>query len=153
VALDGGTVTLPGPKETTMPGLRSRLAAAQLTDQVQIVHADVLQLKDIEPADAAWTSCSWHYSMNHHRPLADFIDSMSRLCKSPGGVFGAEFMMPIQPRHFDIEHYLEAGEIRRYLPGWDIMWETYTPPFVEAPHIGQLDEHVHRMGLVIARRP
>jgi hypothetical protein len=58
-----------------------------------------------------------------------------------------------QPRHHGIEHYLEAGAIRHYLTDWQILWETYTPPFIEAPHVEQLHEHVHRMGLVIAGRP
>ena len=50
------------------------------------------------------------------------------------------------------EHYPEAGELRRHFSGWDVLWESYTPPFVEAPHIEQLNEHVHRMGLLVAQR-
>jgi hypothetical protein len=60
-------------------------------------------------------------------------------------------MMPIEPRHTLIEHYLGEGDIRHYLPGWEILWETYTPRFVEALHIEQPRHHHHRMGLVIAR--
>ncbi|MFI0445132.1 hypothetical protein [Actinomadura sp. 6N118] len=153
-ALSGGPVTFPGPRDGTMLGLRGRLAAEHLEAQVEVIEGDLLDLDDTpEPADAVWTSCSWHYSANHDRPLADFINRMKGLCAQPRGVLGAEFMMPVEPRHHGIEHYLEAGEVRRYLPGWQILWEAYTPPFVEAPHVEQLNEHVHRMGLVIARRP
>jgi len=43
----------------------------------QIVEADLLGLDgDFEPVDAVWTSCSWHYSVNHHRPLAEFVAAM-----------------------------------------------------------------------------
>jgi hypothetical protein len=66
---------------------------------------------------------------------------------------GAEYMMPVEPRHFTIEHYPGEGHLRSHLPGWSIDWETYTPTFVEAPHVEQLTEHVHRMGLIIATRP
>lgn len=155
LALDGGPVTMPGHVQGTMHGLRRRLAAEGLEDRVEIIEADVLELSGdtLEPADAIWTSCSWHYSVNHRRSLARFIDTMKALCRAPGGLLGAEYMMPVEPRHHGIEHYLEAGEIRHYLTNWQILWETYTPPFVEAPHVEQLQEHIHRMGLVIARRP
>jgi hypothetical protein len=68
-------------------------------------------------------------------------------------VFGAEYMMPVEPRHFSIEHYLTEGRAPWYFPGWQVDWQTYTPPFVEAPHVEQLAEHIHRMGLIIATRP
>ena len=154
IAVDGGPITLPGPIEATMPGLRKRLADEGLTDLVEIVKADLLATSEwMEPVDAVWTSCSWHYSVNHRRPLADFINIMRHLCRPAGGVFGAEYMMPVEPRHFTVEHYLSEGRVRAFLPSWQIDWETYTPPFVEAPHVEQLAEHLHRMGLIIATRP
>jgi SAM-dependent methyltransferase len=153
-AVDGGSITLPGPVEATMAGLRKRLADEGLTDLVEIIQADLLTVSEwMPPVDAVWTSCSWHYSLNHRRPLADFINVMRQLCRPGGGVFGAEYMMPVEPRHFAIEHYLSEGRIRAFLPGWHTDWETYTPPFVEAPHVEQLAEHIHRMGLIIATRP
>lgn len=153
-SVDGGPVTLPGPIDTVMPGLRKRLAEEGLTDHVTVVRTDLFEVAGTEPpADAVWTSCSWHYSVNHGRPLADFIAAMSRLCRPRGGVLGAEYMMPIGPQHFAIEHYPGEGQVRGNLPGWRIDWETYTPTFVEAPHVEQLTEHVHRMGLIIATRP
>ncbi|MFP3965380.1 class I SAM-dependent methyltransferase [Actinomadura fulvescens] len=154
LALCGGPVVLPGNRPANMLGLRGRLAAEGLEHMVEVIEADLLDIDDtLEPTDAVWTSCSWHYSANHHRPLAQFINRMTTLCRTPGGIFGAEFMMPVEPRHHATEHYLEAGEIRRYLTGWPILWETYTPAFIEAPHVEQLQEHIHRMGLVIARCP
>jgi hypothetical protein len=138
----------------TMAGLRKRLADEGLAEHVQIVQADLLTVSEsTKPVDAVWTSCSWHYSVNHSRPLADFIRVMRNLCRPAGGVFGAEYMMPVEPRHFAIEHYLSEGLARAFLPGWQVDWETYTPPFVEAPHVEKLTEHVHRMGLIIATRP
>ncbi|MGF0173204.1 SAM-dependent methyltransferase [Streptomyces sp. Marseille-Q5077] len=150
-AINGGPVVLPGHVESTMPGLRKRLAEEGLSDSVEIVEADILgsSLK-VEPSDAVWTSCSWHYSINHNRPLIDFVSAMKDLCRSDGGVFGAEYMMPVEPRHLTMEHYPEEGEMRRFFPGWSIEWEAYTPPFLEAPHVEQLRDHVHRMGLIIA---
>lgn len=154
LALDGGAVTLPGGVPGRMEGLRARLNTENLSSKVQILQADVLNLSGeaVEPADAVWTSCSWHYRVNHRRPLGDFIDAIQQLC-TPGGVLGAEYMMPVDAAHTRKQHYPEAGEVRRYFPSWNILWETYTPPFLEAPHVEQLHEHVHRMGLLIASRP
>ena len=154
LALDGGPITLPGPLPGTMTGLRRRLAAEDLTSQVTILEADILEPPEtIETVDAVWTSCSWHYSVNHRRPLADFVTAMQNLTRTDEGLFGAEYMMPVEPRHFASEHYPEAGELRRYFTGWDIAWEAYTPAFVEDPHVEQPHPHVHRMGLLIASRP
>ncbi|MFC5253436.1 class I SAM-dependent methyltransferase [Streptomyces nigrescens] len=150
-ALDGGPVVLPGRTEASMPGLRKRLADEDLSGRVEIVEADILDLPDeLDATDAVWTSCSWHYSINHRRPLGDFIAAMKRSCRPRGGVFAAEYMMPVEPWHLACEHYPEEGEMRRFFPDWAIEWETYTPPFLEAPHVEQLHEHTHRMGLLIA---
>lgn len=148
-ALNGGPVVLPGSGAATMPGLRKRLAEEGLSSLVEIIEADILDLTELEPSDAVWTSCSWHYSINHRRTLGEFVGAMKRLCRPHGGVFGAEYMMPVEPRHLGLEHYPEEGGMRHYFPGWSIDWETYTPPFREAPHVEQLHEHVHRMGLII----
>lgn len=154
LALDGGQITLPGSMPGTMAGLRRRLAAEDLTHQVRIIETDILDVTErIATADAVWTSCSWHYSINHHRPLGDFITAMQNLTCAPRGLIGAEYMMPVEPRHFGCEHYPETGELRRFFTGWDILWEAYTPAFVEDPHVDQLQPHVHRMGLLIASRP
>jgi hypothetical protein len=133
------------------PGLRSRLAAEGFTERVRIVTRNVLDLVDCERHDGIWTSCSWHYSINHRRPLRDFITVLQNLC-APNGVLGAEYMMPVEPRHQQIEHYVDEGEVLRYFPAWEPIWEAYTPTFHEAPHPGQPTWHQHRMGLLITRR-
>lgn len=151
-AIDGGPVVLPGGRDGWMAGLRRRLAEEDLGALVNVEAADLLDLTTPAPHDAVWTSCSWHYSTNHHRPLSDFIDRLKTLCRS-GGLLGAEYMMPVEPRHHTVEHYLDEGQILRYLEDWPVLWETYTTPFIEDPHVEQLRPHVHRMGLVICRRP
>jgi len=153
-AVNGGPVTLPGRTRAHMPGLRQRLEEEGLGGLVDVVEADLLNAwLGTEPFDAVWTSCSWHYSVNHTRPLASFITAMADLCRPHGGLLGAEYMMPVEPRHLRVEHYPEQGEVRRFFQGWTIDWETYTAPFLEAPHVEQLAEHIHRMGLIIATRP
>ncbi|GII22836.1 class I SAM-dependent methyltransferase [Planosporangium mesophilum] len=154
LALNGGQIALPGQMGSTMPGLRQRLAVEGLSSFVEIVESNLLDMQ--APAqlfDAVWTSCSWHYSVNHSRPLADFIATMAALCRPHRGLLGAEYMMPVEPRHLSIEHYPEQGEVRRLFRDWRIDWEAYTVPFLEAPHVEQFTEHIHRMGLIIATRP
>lgn len=151
-ALHGGPVKLPGDVDTTMLGLHQRLALEGVKGRVEVIEGNLCELGDLPVCDAVWTSCSWHYSLNHHRPLRVFTDRMQALCVTEG-LLGAEFMMPVEPRHESIEHYLAEGEVRRYFPNWPVVWETYTPPFPEAPHVEQLAPHTHRMGLLIAQRP
>lgn len=101
VAPHGGEVRLPGGERVTpVPGLVDRLKREELHDRVRIVEGDFLRITEVQDmiSDAVWTSCSWHYSANHNRPLADFAERTKRLVR-PGGLFRAEFMMPVEPHH------------------------------------------------------
>ncbi|MEV6197526.1 SAM-dependent methyltransferase [Streptomyces sp. NPDC051920] len=153
VALHGGEVHLPGDSQAHALGLLDRLKLEELHDRVQVVEDDFL---DGEPlslqCEAVWTSCSWHYSANHHRPLAEFVDRMQRLV-CPSGLFGAEFMMPAERRHHMIEHYTSPERLRHhFLGGWEVLLTLRTNEFTERPHVGQLHDHTHRMGLLTAVR-
>ena len=102
--------------------------------------------------DAVWTSCSWHYSANHHRPLADFVTRMQALVRGHG-LFGAEFMMPVTARHHLIEHYTSPENLSLlFSAGWNVQLALRTDQFTESPHIGQPRPHTHRMGLLLATR-
>ena len=147
----GARVTAIECDRDAVEGLRQRLTTERLTDSVEIITGDVLDLVEFGVHDAVWTSCSWHYSRNHRRPVTEFIAGLERLC-SRSGLLGAEYMMPIEPQHEQVEHYIPEGRLRGYLPGWDPIWETYTPVFDEAPHPCQPHTHQHRMGLFIGRR-
>jgi hypothetical protein len=131
-------------------GLIGALRQQNLERQVTVINADICDVQ-VASGDALWTSCSWHYSMNHSQPLSVFVDALTR-CVSPGGLLGAEYFMPVSAPHVQSEHYIEQGAIWSYLPGWRPVWEAYTPPFVEQPHLAQPEPHIHRMGFVVARR-
>ncbi|MER6101787.1 SAM-dependent methyltransferase [Streptomyces sp. NPDC001832] len=153
IALHGGEVQLPGDKTGHATGLIERLKLEGLNDQVQVVEKDFLASERLgATSDAVWTSCSWHYSANHHRPLGEFVDRMQRLVR-PGGLFGAEFMMPIEQRHHMLEHYTSPERLQRYFIGdWDVLLTLRTNEFTERAHVGQLQDHTHRMGLLLAAR-
>ncbi|WP_228540325.1 class I SAM-dependent methyltransferase [Nocardia sp. XZ_19_369] len=154
VALNGGEVLLPVSGIASAPGLVGRLKDAGLDELVRVVCADFL---DTAPgqvaADAVWTSCSWHYSANHKRPLGEFVTRMQQLVR-PGGVFGAEFMMPFEYRHEYVEHYTTPDQLARYFAPdeWTVLLRLQTEVFTERAHVGQLRDHKHRMGLLIAKR-
>ncbi|MFI2114516.1 class I SAM-dependent methyltransferase [Streptomyces rubiginosohelvolus] len=153
VALHGGDVHLPGDSQARALGLIDRLKLEELQERVVVVEDDFL---DGEPlglqCDAVWTSCSWHYSANHHRPLGEFVDRMQRLVR-PGGVFGAEFMMPVERRHHMIEHYTSPERLHPHFIGdWEVLLTLRTTEFAERAHVGQLHDHTHRMGLLLAAR-
>ncbi|WP_030458875.1 bifunctional 2-polyprenyl-6-hydroxyphenol methylase/3-demethylubiquinol 3-O-methyltransferase UbiG [Kitasatospora sp. NRRL B-11411] len=152
-ALHGGEVRLPGGVDAHAMGLIDRLKLEELYDRVRVVDQDFL---DAEPlgtlCDAVWTSCSWHYSANHHRPLAEFIARMQLLVR-PNGLFGAEFMMPVDQRHHLIEHYTSPERLsRHFTSAWTILLTLRTGEFTERAHVGRLQDHTHRMGLLLAAR-
>ncbi|MFJ4409537.1 class I SAM-dependent methyltransferase [Streptomyces sp. NPDC088910] len=154
VALRGGLVSLPDGTEAHAPGLTERLQQEGLADRVNIVEGDFLDagLPCDAQYDAVWTSCSWHYSANHHRPLADFITRMQGLVRVHG-LFGAEFMMPVTARHHLSEHCTSAEKLSPlFSDGWNIQLTLRSGQYVERPHIGQPHLHTHRMGLLLATR-
>ncbi|MGW1235769.1 class I SAM-dependent methyltransferase [Streptomyces californicus] len=153
VALHGGDVHLPGDSRAHALGLIDRLKLEELHERVEVVEDDFL---DGEPlglqCDAVWTSCSWHYSANHHRPLGEFVDRMQRLVR-PGGMVGAEFMMPVERRHHMIEHYTSPERLHPHFSGdWEVLLTLRTTEFTERAHVSQLHDHTHRMGLLLAAR-
>jgi SAM-dependent methyltransferase len=153
LALHGGEIRLPGDISARATGLIARLKAEDLHDRVEVIERDFLaEGPCCDPCDAVWTSCSWHYSMNHHRPLAEFTARMRQLVR-PGGVFGAEFMMPTEQRHFLTEHYTSPERLsHHFMGGWTIALTLRTSEFTERAHVGKLHDHTHRMGLLIALR-
>ncbi|MFS4095890.1 SAM-dependent methyltransferase [Streptomyces sp. AF1A] len=153
LAVHGGEVRLPGDSQVHAMGLIDRLKLEELQARVQVIEGNFLAGKPLDvPCEAVWTSCSWHYSANHHRPLAEFVDRMQRLVR-PGGVFGAEFMMPVEKRHHLVEHYTSPERLHRHFLGdWDVLLTLRTNEFTERPHIGQPHDHIHRMGLLLAAR-
>ncbi|WP_326611533.1 class I SAM-dependent methyltransferase [Streptomyces scopuliridis] len=151
LALHGGSVHLPGDENAHTTGLIDRLKLQALHDRVQVVEEDFLQAEPLGVlCDAVWTSCSWHYSANHHSPLAEFVTRMQEMVR-PGGLFGAEFMMPVTQRHYLIEHYTSPEKLRRrFIGDWDVLLTLRTNEFTERAHVGQLHDHTHRMGLLLA---
>ncbi|GAA1890873.1 class I SAM-dependent methyltransferase [Streptantibioticus ferralitis] len=151
VAIHGGDVVLPGGTTTHAPGLLARLKAEGLEDRVDIMEEDFLNIDSLQGvADAVWTSCSWHYSVNHRRPLGDFVGRMQD-CLRPRGLFGAEFMMPIDQRHNVLEHYTSPERlIRHNFYAWNIALTLRTGVFTERAHVGQPNDHEHRMGFLLA---
>jgi hypothetical protein len=153
LALHGGEVHLPGDVNAHAMGLIDRLKLEELYDRVHVVEEDFLDSQPLDTlCDAVWTSCSWHYSANHHRPLAEFVARMQLLVRA-GGLFGAEFMMPVEPRHHLVEHYTSPEKLsRHFTSAWHVLLTLRTTEFTERAHLGQLQDHTHRMGLLLAAR-
>ncbi len=154
LALNGGEVLLPVSGIAHAPGLVERLTEAGLDHRVRIKCADFLEVDPIDlAAEAVWTSCSWHYSANHKRPLGEFVTRMQRLVR-PGGLFGAEFMMPVEERHKHIQHYTTPDKLAGYFADddWTVLLTLQTEEFIERAHVGQPHDHTHRMGLLLAKR-
>ncbi|MET9398509.1 SAM-dependent methyltransferase [Kitasatospora sp. NPDC002965] len=153
LALHGGEVHLPGTAHAHATGLIDRLRLEDLYDRVQVVEQDFLGSEPLDRlCDAVWTSCSWHYSVNHRRPLAEFVARMQFLVRADG-LFGAEFMMPVEARHHLVDHYTSPEKLSRHFTGaWNVLLTLRTAEFTERAHLGRLQDHTHRMGLLLAAR-
>ncbi|MGW1881544.1 hypothetical protein [Streptomyces sp. NPDC001970] len=69
------------------------------------------------------------------------------------GLFGAEFMMPVEGRHYLIEHYTSPEKLgRHFTVSWNVLLMLRTNEFTERAHVGQFRSHTHRMGLLLAAR-
>lgn len=151
-ALYGGLVKFPGIGQQEISGLVRRLCLEGLKQQVEIINDNFLTCNLPSSCSAIFTSCSWHYSRNHHHPVREFIERM-RAVVARGGIFCAEYMMACEPQHEGKEHYLKEGELRRYFANnWEVLDEFYTVPFAEKAHVGNLVDHIHRIGFLLARR-
>lgn len=152
-ALYGGQLTFPGGRTQHSPGLVDYLNERGLANRVTVKHVNILDFECDFAFDAIFTSCSWHYSTNHETPVREYVRKMQALVRYEG-VFCAEYMMPVEAKHFKTDHYMHEDQLRSYFnpTDWQLLEEFYTTPFVEAPHVGNLSEHVHRMGFLMAER-
>lgn len=150
--VEGGEFTAYGQEKVRCPGLRAKVAAHGFLERVRIARKDFQDFSCPTGFDIAFTSCSWHYSLNEAFGVKKFVSKMAWLVRS-GGVLCAEYMMPVEAKHQGLERYLREGELRALLPAeWSIVTEFYTEPFREGPHAGNPSWHLHRMGFLLARR-
>lgn len=152
IAVYGGEVEFPKTGLRKMLGLVQRLRIEKLEKQVEILNDDFLACKLPNLCIGVFTSCSWHYSINHKVPLKVFIERMQSMV-APGGIFCAEYMMPCENKHFIIEHYVKEGQLLQYFDEqWEILENFYTEPFDEKAHVGNLVDHKHQMGFFMAKK-
>ncbi len=152
IALFGGDVEFPPGKVFRMRGLKERLSDRGLSEQVAVRLVDFTDENvSISKHDAIFTSCSWHYSRNHHFPLERYVEKMQDAL-SAGGVFCSEYMMPVEVKHFRSNHYVKEGQLATLFPNknWRLLEDFCTQPFVEDGHIGNSLPHVHQMGFLMA---
>lgn len=151
ILINGGVVTGPNDTEIMITGLRKRLDTEDVTAKVKIINNNFLEINFPLLGDAIFTSSTWDCSINHSQPLRKYIEKMQKIVKI-GGVFCAEYMMPCEPHHYTVEHFLEEKAINEYFNSekWEIVEEFYTPIFKDKPHIGKITPHNHRMGYFMA---
>jgi hypothetical protein len=118
-----------------------------------VYNENFLQWKIDKKYRAIFTSCFWQYSLNHSVPLKKIIEKMQAVIEKDG-IFCAEYMMPTENKHVLIEHYTEEGQLANCFPNlnWEIMECFYTEEFNEEAHIGNLNDHRHRMGFFMAKK-
>ena len=149
-ALNGCVVEYPKGTKSWMPGLYENIGSENLEGLAEIHCTDFMKFETLRKYDVIFTSCSWHYSFNHRISVSAFVEKMQALVK-PNGIFAAEYMMPCGDEKSNHQHYLREGELNKmFCDGWEIVTEKYTEVFDERPHIGNLEQHKHRMGFLIA---
>lgn len=149
--VNGGEIKVKN-KKINLLGLKKRLLVEGISRRAKIIEEDFLNLKQNLKVDAVFTSCTWDSSVNHAKPLKEYINKMQKMVKV-SGIFCAEYMMPCEEKHKNIEHFLSEREINRFFKrNWLIMEEFYTPVFKDKPHFGKPVVHNHRMGFIIAKK-
>jgi hypothetical protein len=151
--VNGGAVILPDGTTYYFDGLRKSISKLNLTNKVSIVEGDWQKVLLPEKVDIIFSSCAWHYSKNTDWGVSGFIEKMKE-CVSEGGLFCSEYMMPSALIHEQNDLYLREGEINRYFPkeSWEILDSFYTDIFQESAHVGNLYDHQHKMGFILAKK-
>jgi spermidine synthase len=148
--LNGCVVEFPKGVKSWMPGLYENISSENLEGLAEIHATDFMLFETQRQYDLIFTSCSWHYSFNYNTPVPAFVEKMQRLVK-PSGIFAAEYMMPCGDEKSSHPNYLMEGELKSMFgSSWEIITEKYTDVFEENPHVGNLEQHKHRMGFLIA---
>lgn len=133
-------------------GMNAKLAQHGFINAVEIYNLDFADFVSTGHVDLAFTSCSWHYSLNAEWGHEAFITKMQSLLR-PGGIFCAEYMMPCAPEHVGVKRYLSEGQILKFFErDWSIHECFYTHTFHEEGHVGNIRPHTHKMGFFLARK-
>jgi len=160
LAIENDTILISGGKiedgnhgKINIIGLEERLRIEVLGNRVKIIKNNFLDIKSKLTADAIFTSSTWDCTINHTRPLKEYINKMQSIVKKDG-FFCAEYMMPCEKKHSKIEHFLKERDINKFFKPteWLILEEFFTPVFKDKPHIGKQIPHNHRMGFFLAKK-
>lgn len=152
VLINGGVADGFNGKKINVVGLIKRLKTERAFSHVKIIEKNFFEVNLPFLVDAIFTSSTWDCAVNRSRPLKDYIDKLQE-CIKPAGLFCAEYMMPCEEKHKNIEHFLEEGRIKYFFnKNWKIEEEFYTTIFVDDPHIGKIIPHNHRMGFFMAKK-
>lgn len=152
-SLYGGKIESPNGIVIPIPGILSRLKERNLEDYVKVYNENFMAWEIDRKYHAIFTSCSWHYSLNHDVPLINIIEKMQSVL-GKNGIFCAEYMMPCEEWHYSVEHYVKKNQLKTYFPHnqWEILECFYTDVFEESAHVGNVKDHKHRMGFFIAKK-
>ena len=152
ILINGGVVDGPNKKKIDVLGLKKRIEIEKVSSNVKIIENNFFDVDLSFSVDAIFTSSTWDCSLNHSHPVKVYLDKMIKIVK-PTGLFCAEYMMPCEEKHKNIEHFLEEGKINIFFnKNWQVLEEFYTPIFEDNPHIGKIIPHKHRMGFFMAKK-
>ncbi|MFA6547622.1 MAG: SAM-dependent methyltransferase [Candidatus Magasanikbacteria bacterium] len=152
IMINGGVVEGPNKTKINVLGLKERLKIEQLSSSVKIIENNFLDADLPFLVDAVFTSSTWDCTINHNSSLKEYINKMQVILK-PSGLFCAEYMMPCEEKHLNVEHFLDERKINNFFnEDWQILEEFFTPVFIDEPHVGKIFPHNHRMGFFVAKK-
>ena len=84
---------------------------------------------------AVWTSGAINYSYNLKHKVQDIIEKIKSFVKPKGFIY-FDYMLPLEPHHFERDNYFKKGELVNYFSGknWEvIIRQSITPINGESP--------------------
>jgi SAM-dependent methyltransferase len=160
VAIDVDSIALWGGKkffpvgERWIPGLRERVRIEGLNEYVTIHELDMAALTDDPTHDLVFTSGSLHYSRNRCYPVRHLIRKIVSQAR-PRGLIYIDYMLPVDPQHWERENYLRRGQMEDILSDFrcEILHASYSGLIFEPAHVDNPKDHYHSLGYVLALAP
>jgi hypothetical protein len=137
----------------SMPGLVSRLQVEHLSDQVEVVHGDFVEMVP-RPTDAVFISGAIQYS--HNLPnTAEKLLTAALLFVGLRGLFYIDYMLPYETKYIGRPNCPDAAWWRRWvsgLDGWNVLHHRVLRPTRDPAHVEFPVDHVHQWGHLLMRR-
>lgn len=152
IALFGGEVQVNKDTRRYDKGVVQKFEDQIKQERLKVVESNILDIDFHNEFDFVFTSSSFHYSINEGK-VESIIHKMIDSIKI-GGIYSAEYMMPINEEQLTTTRFLKKGEMVSLLEGYgiDVSYSYYSEPYLEKAHAYVPYDHYHQMGFSLGHK-